>query len=91
MSETKLLIGSLSNDLYRSACYIQRGSYQTARRFLLEAEKWIKDLHDAELKEYVRNIITDLQDLGNKPLNMDQAEKYLTYSTLLQNYTLHMS
>ena len=90
MNHTKLLIGSLSNDLYRSACSIQRGSPDVAKRFLQESTKWVNKLKDVEMKNYINKIIDDLKGVDHAELTMDQAEKYLMYSILLQNYALHM-
>ena len=89
MNGTKLLIGSLSNDLYRAACMIQRGSLAGAKRFVDESQRWIKDLQNVKVKPYIRNIVTDLK-ANHKQLDMALAEKYLMYSILLQNYTLHL-
>ena len=91
MTQTKLLIGSLSNDLYRTACLIQRGSPASAQRFLDEAQRWLKDLHQVKVKVYIKNIISDLsQSSGSDKLDMQRAEKYLMYSILLQNYALQL-
>ena len=90
MNSTKLLIGSLSNDLYRAACLTQRGSLKAADQFLQQAQRWIKKLKNKKVKNYIKTILIDLDDQkGQKQLNMKQAEKYLMYSILLQNYTLH--
>ena len=91
MNETKLLIGSLSNDLQRVAVSIHRGSYPTAERFLKEANRWVLDLEEYPVKEYIQKILTDLKK--NRPKNiksLEIAEKYLMYSILLQNYALHL-
>ena len=89
MNQTKLLIGSLSNDLYRAACMIQRGSLTGAKRFVDESQRWTRDLQHKEIKPYIRDIVADLKD-NHQQLDMAQAEKYLMYSVLLQNYALHL-
>lgn len=89
MNQTKLLIGSLSNDLYRAAGMIQRGSLIGAQRFVVEAQRWTKDLQHKKVKPYIRDIVADLKD-NHQQLDMAQAEKYLMYSVLLQNYALHL-
>ncbi len=90
MNNTRLLIGSLSNDLYRSACSIQRGSPHVAKRFLEESKRWVAELQEVELKDYIKKILVDLKDSNYTHLTMCEAEKYLMYSILLQNYALHM-
>jgi len=89
MSNTKLLIGSLSNDLYRVACLTQRGSVKGAEKFWIQSGRWVKDLESAQVKPYIKKIILDIkQQLGINSLNLEMAEKYLMYSILLQNYAL---
>ena len=89
MTENKLLIGSLSNDLLRTANLIQRGSNLAAQKFLLEAKKWANQLSNYSQKKYIQNIIQDVR--SETELSMKQAEKFLMYSILLQNYALHMN
>lgn len=92
MNDTKLLIGSLSNDLLRVANMIVRGSDKGAVRFFIEAQKWNTALKNHKLKPYIQNIITDINsESGENILDMAKAEKYLMYSILLQNYSLHNS
>lgn len=89
MPNTKLLIGSLSNDLYRIACLTQRGSVKGAEQFRAQAGRWVNELDSANLKPYIRKIILDVKARQNSSLlNMESAEKYLMYSILLQNYSL---
>jgi hypothetical protein len=90
MTQTKLLIGSLSNDLYRVANLTQRGSYQAAERFFVESKRWITDLSNVKVKGYIRKIIDDLERENNNVLSLEKAEKFLMYSILLQNYSLHL-
>lgn len=90
MTNTKLLIGSLSNDLYRVASLAQRGSTQAAGRFLIESQKWVADLSDKKTKKYIKKIIDDLKKEPSQPITPEKAEKYLMYSILLQNYALHI-
>ncbi|HEX7017552.1 MAG TPA: hypothetical protein VF209_01435 [Patescibacteria group bacterium] len=88
MTEKKLLIGSLSNDLLRVATLTQRGSNQAAERFFLEAKKWAEELSNHELKEYIAKIVKDIQ--SETSLTLESAEKFLMYSILLQNYSLQL-
>lgn len=89
IEQLKQIIGALSNDLYRTACMIQRGSKAGAQRFATEAEKWAQALPETEVKPYIRKIVLDVKG-NHKRLDMNLAEKYLMYSILLQNYTLHL-
>lgn len=90
MTETKLLIGSLSNDLYRTAVLLQRGSENTANRFYTEAQRWTHQLTLRRTKPYIQKIITELNQQQKLIRSLENAEKLLMYSVLLQNYTLHM-
>ena len=90
MNETNLVIGSLSNDLLRVANMIARGSNKGALRFFAQAQKWNCQLKKAPLKTYIQKIIADIDsENAAKILNMAKAEKFLMYSVLLQNYSLH--
>jgi hypothetical protein len=64
----------------------QRGSMTNALRFLKESSRWIKET--SLLPPYLKKIIKDI-DPNAKEIDLATAEKYLMYSTLLQNYTLH--
>lgn len=54
MTDTKMLVGSLSNDLFRVASLAQRGSTRAASRFLQEAQRWSRDLQKHDVAEYVK-------------------------------------
>lgn len=89
MSKTKLLIGSLSNDLYRVAYLTQRGSIKAAEKFWQQSGRWVKDLESAQVKPYVKKIILEIKsNLDSNSLTTETAERYLMYSILLQNYAL---
>lgn len=90
MTRKKLLIGSLSNDLYRVAELTHRGSYKAAYIFLAQAKKWAKKLKKEKLKPYIKVIINDFNKQESKKLNLTIAEKHLMYSILLQNYALYL-
>lgn len=90
MTDKKMLIGSLSNDLMRVASLTQRGSDQAAKKFFVEAQRWVSDLSNLELKGYIEKIILDLQQETFENNLMEKAEKFLMYSILLQNYSLHL-
>lgn len=90
MTETKMLIGSLSNDLSRTANMMYRKS-PSAETFFHEMFRWIKVIDTASVKPYIQTILKTLKSHeGNLQYTDDRAETYLMYSILLQNYTLHM-
>lgn len=91
MTQKKLLIGSLSNDLLRVASLTQRGSLVAAQKFLDQAGQWTEGLKKEDLKYYIGAIVSDLsKSLKSSKLDLATAEKYLMYSILLQNYSLKL-
>ncbi len=89
MNETQMLIGSLSNDLLRVASLTQRGSVKGAMRFFEEAKRWSEQLHDKQAKQYIKNIVNEIRSTSSEEITLENAEKYLMYGILLQNYSLH--
>ena len=90
MTETKMLIGSLSNDLARVASMMYKKSSST-EIFLHEMFRWVHELETQTVKPYIQNILRDIKSHEKHPqFTEERAETYLMYSTLLQNYTLHM-
>lgn len=90
MNETKLLIGSLSNDLFRVATLTHRGSHIGANKFIIESKRWALQLQDKQLKSYIIKIILEILNMPNN-INPIEAEKILMYGILLQNYALHLN
>lgn len=90
MSEKKMLIGSLSNDLYRVASLTFGGSHQGALRFFDESKKWTAPLLHHDLDEYIEKIVRTIDMMPNEKLTKDSAEDLLMYSVLLQNYSLRI-
>lgn len=90
MTDTKLLVGSLSNDLFRVASLWQRGSETAAVRFLTEANNWAGPLAESSEKPYITKIARLVLNLKPEDLSLKLAEDILMYSVLLQNYALHM-
>ena len=88
MTDTNLLIGSLSNDLLRLATFTHNGS-PSARRFLTEAKRWALPLTKADLPPYLAKIAQEIAAIPPTIPTIAQAERYLMYSVLLQNYALH--
>ena len=89
MTDEEILIGSLSNDLYRVANLFGRGSEKAANRFWQESKRWSGKLLSHDSKKYIHNIILDLESDQKTKLSQAKAEKLLMYSVLLQNYVLH--
>ncbi len=90
MTETKMLIGSLSNDLSRVANMMYKKS-SSAEIFFREMFPWINALNTASVKPYIQTILIDIKSHEHHPqYTQERAETYLMYSVILQNYTLHM-
>jgi len=90
MTNKKMLIGSLSNDLCRVACLAHRGSKKATDRFWKESKRWVAELSHYELDNYINDIIHDLKSDKAMFISKRKAEKLLMYSVLLQNYSLHL-
>lgn len=90
MNDTKILIGSLSNDLFRVANLAQRGSHEAASRFAQEAKRWATPLQECDTRDYIKNIAIDVLKHDTDKISVELAEKYLMYGILLQNYALHL-
>lgn len=73
-SETHMLIGSLSNDLFRVATLSQRGSKQAAEGFLLEAKRWAKPLLDKKIAPYIVDIALDISERDIHDIEPESAE-----------------
>ena len=86
--DTRLLVGSLPNDLFRVATLAQRGSMRGASRFLVEAKRWAEPLQKRPRKEYVRRIAAEVEGCDVE-IDLAKAERFLMYGVLLQNYALH--
>jgi hypothetical protein len=89
MTDTRMLVGSLSNDLFRVASLAQRGSNKAASRFLQEAQKWSADLQNRDVPTYILKLSQDVSSRSVDDISIDSAEQYLMYGVLLQNYALH--
>lgn len=89
MTDTQMLVGSLSNDLLRVASLAQRGSHKAASRFLQEAKKWSTSLQDQDVPPYISRLAIDISGRETDDISLASAEMYLMYGVLLQNYALH--
>jgi hypothetical protein len=89
MTNTQMLVGSLSNDMFRVASLAQRGSHKAASRFLSEAQRWSKDLQNDNVADYIVKLSADISSRDITDISLSSAERYLMYGVLLQNYALH--
>ena len=91
MNHTILLVGSLSNDLFRVAKLAQRNSKKAACRFLQEAKRWSAQLeNDHHTADYIAKVVKDISSRSENDISPESAETYLMYGILLQNYTKHL-
>jgi len=88
--ETRVLVGALSNDLFRVASLAFRGADKGASRFLIEAKKRAAELEKAKTKKYIKKIAREISACDENEISTELAEKYLMYGVLLQNYALHL-
>ena len=89
MTETQLLIGSLSNDLLRVANRRASGSTKAASLFFKEARRWAKPLQNKKVASHIKKIAQQVASQKSNRVSMSLAEDCLTNSILLQNYALH--
>lgn len=87
--ETKLLLGSLSNDLHRVVALFLRGSEKGSQRFLIEAKRWASLLVHADVPPYIREIITEVMNVNT--LDEAKTERLMMYGALIENHTLTIS
>jgi hypothetical protein len=88
MTDTQLLIGSLSNGMFRVASLAQRGSTKAASRFLLAAQRWARNLKEPDVAEYIAKMVRDIAHREADDISLVSAERYLMCGVLLQNYAL---
>lgn len=87
-NDTHMLIGALSNDLFRIANLTQRGSFDASVRFIQESKKSTALLLHKNLPDYIEKIVKEIDETDEK-INLQKAEKFLMYGILLQNFCLH--
>lgn len=90
MNEMKMLIGSLSNDMFRVAGLSQRGAMKAAEKFLAESKRWAIPLKELNTPQYISKITHDISNRKANDISIESAEQYLMYGVLLQNYSLHI-
>jgi hypothetical protein len=84
MSDTKVLLGAISNDLFRIANYTHKNSINNALIFANEANKSIEKVKDHNYPQYLKSILIELNEF--KDIKQELADKYLMSGILLQNY-----
>ena len=89
MTENNLLLGSISNDLYRVAALTQRGSLRGAQTFFAQAQHWAGQVKSDAVAPYIQKILKTV--MSQTEITLDTAEDMLMYSNLIQNYTLKKS
>ena len=89
MTQQQILLGSLSQDFFRIANFIQTGSIKSAERFWQEAHHWIECLQKERNPTYLTKILKDIIDTDFDAFSLEQGEKILTYGVILQSLAVH--
>lgn len=77
-------------DLKRVAIGYHRGSTKMAARFSDEALRRINEVKLSQVKPYLRRFIKMLPEILEQGDKKRVAEDALMYSTILQNYVVHI-
>jgi hypothetical protein len=88
MSNNYIAISSLAMDLKRIALAYYNGSDDTAKRFIVEANKRKDEIDKNLIKPYLLNHINTLQKVFEKSDKLHLAEDALMYSQIFQNYAI---
>lgn len=86
--KNKIILEFLAMDLKRVALGYYRGSDVVAERFAKEAKARKEKLQNANLKPYLRNLLSKMDDIFKQDDHKKLAEDALMYSTLFQNASL---
>jgi len=86
--KNEIILSSLAMDLKRVAIGLDRGSLKMAERFYEEAMKRKQELDLSNLKQYIKNVIFEVERLFKEKDNDKKAEGFLMYSTILQNFVV---
>jgi hypothetical protein len=89
MTKQQILLGSLSQDLFRIANFIHTHSKRSANRFWQEQKRWLKELEKEKLAPYLLKIIHELKALDFDATSLAQGEKLLTYGVIIQSLACH--
>lgn len=83
-----IILSSMAMDFKRVALGYYRGSPLMADRFLQEALKRKKELDRKTIKPYLLNILNETERYLRTKNDLEKAERFLMYATLVQNYVL---
>ncbi|NCN59292.1 hypothetical protein COW99_00735 [Candidatus Roizmanbacteria bacterium CG22_combo_CG10-13_8_21_14_all_38_20] len=86
MEKNKIAISSLALDLRRVAQAYYRSSDRVAERFMSEAIRRKAEVDTSLTPNYIRELLYKVQQRSTDPKK--DAEKYLMYSVLFQNYAV---
>lgn len=86
--KNEIILSSLAMDLKRVAIGINRGSFKMAEKFYEEAMERKQELDLSNLKQYIKNVIFEIERLFKEKDNDKKAENFLMYSTILQNFVV---
>ncbi|MDP2861018.1 MAG: hypothetical protein Q8N98_04910 [bacterium] len=86
--KNEIIISSLAMDLKRAAIGLNRGSLKMAEKFCAEAAERRQELDVSNLKQYVKNVIFEVEKMFAQKDNDRKAEGFLMYSTILQNFVV---
>lgn len=86
--KNEVILSSLAMDLKRIAIGLDRGSFKMAERFYEEAMERKQELDLNNLKQYIRDVIFEIERLFEEKDNDKKAENFLMYSTILQNFII---
>lgn len=81
----KINLESLAMDLKRVALGYYRGSEIMAARFAEEAKRRKEELQSVNLKPYLKNLLSRMDNVLKQNDHKKLAEDCLMYSTLFQN------
>lgn len=82
----KIILESLSMDLLRVALGLHRGSYRMAERFSEEALKRKREVHEDDIKPYLKKTLSRMEESLKVSDPEKKAEDTLMYSTIIRNY-----
>lgn len=86
MERNKIAISSLALDLRRVAQAYHRSSDRVAKRFMSEAIRRKSEIDTGLTPNYIKELLCKVQHHSTDPKK--DAEKYLMYSVLFQNYAV---
>lgn len=88
MDQNKIALASLSMDLKRVALGTNRGSFEMANKFKIEAIKRLEEIDSRNVEPYLQEIMKRVGKMLSSRDNSRLAEDSLMYSVIVQNYVL---